>query len=143
VTYTVGAALERDGNRHLQHRRHDTLCTATLPALSCAAGNAPVGSDTVTASYSGDSNFAPQVTTTTLTIIKATPSFTEAAAPASIVYGSQDTLSVSGMPRWGDGHRDVHLGWIDALHRNAAGHELPHGNLARGGHLPGHRNVLR
>ena len=75
-----------------------TLCTATLSALSCSATNAPVGSDTVTATYSGDSNFAPQTTTTPLTITKATPSFTEAAAPASIVYGSQDTLSVSGLP---------------------------------------------
>ncbi len=75
-----------------------TLCTATLPALSCSATNAPVGSDTVTATYSGDSNFAAQTTTTPLTITKATPSFTEAAAPASIVYGSQDTLSDSGLP---------------------------------------------
>jgi hypothetical protein len=75
-----------------------TLCTATLPTLSCTATNAPVGTDTVTASYSGDSNFASQLTTTTLTITKATPTFTEAAAPTSIVYGSQDTLSDSGLP---------------------------------------------
>ncbi|MGD0195955.1 MAG: Ig-like domain repeat protein [Candidatus Dormibacteria bacterium] len=75
-----------------------TLCTATLPTLSCTATTAPVGTDTVTATYSGDSNFASQVTTTTLTITKATPTFTEAAAPSSIVYGSQDTLSDSGLP---------------------------------------------
>jgi hypothetical protein len=75
-----------------------TLCTATLPALSCTATNAPVGTDTVTATYSGDPTFAPQSTTTTLTITKATPTFAEAAAPASIVYGSQDTLSNSGLP---------------------------------------------
>ena len=75
-----------------------TLCTATLPALSCSAGNAPVGSDTVTATYSGDSSFAPQTTTTTVTITKATPSFTEAAAPATIVFGAQDTLSAAGLP---------------------------------------------
>jgi hypothetical protein len=75
-----------------------TLCTATLPALSCTATNAPVGTDTVSAVYSGDSNFATQTTTTTLTITKATPTFTEAAAPSSIVYGSQDTLSDSGLP---------------------------------------------
>jgi hypothetical protein len=74
-----------------------TLCTATLSALSCTATNAPVGTDTVTATYSGDSNFAPQTTTTTLTINKATPSITEAAAPATIAYGAQDTLSISGL----------------------------------------------
>jgi hypothetical protein len=75
-----------------------TLCTATLPTLSCTATNAPVGVDTVTAAYSGNSTFAPQTTTTTLTITKATPTFSENAAPASIVYGSQDTLSDSGLP---------------------------------------------
>jgi len=83
VTYSIGGT---------------TLCTATLPGLSCTASNAPVGTDTVTATYSGDTNFAPQTTTTLLTINKATPSFTEAAAPASIVYGSPDTLSDSGLP---------------------------------------------
>lgn len=83
VTFTIGAT---------------TLCTATLPAVSCSASNAPVGTDTVTASYSGDSTFAPQTTTTTVTIVKATPTFSEAAAPASIPFGTQDTLSASGLP---------------------------------------------
>jgi len=75
-----------------------TLCTVTLPALSCTASNAPTGSDTVTATYSGDSNFAPQTTTTALTISKATPPMTEAAAPAAIAYGSQETLSFANLP---------------------------------------------
>jgi Bacterial Ig-like domain (group 3) len=75
-----------------------TLCTATLPASSCSATNAPAGTDTVTAAYSGGSNFAAQSTTTTLTITKATPAMTEATAPASIAYGAQDTLSTSGLP---------------------------------------------
>jgi hypothetical protein len=75
-----------------------TLCTATLPATSCAATTAPTGTDTVTAAYSGDSNFAAQSTTTTLTITKATPVMTEAAAPASIAYGAQDSLSFAGLP---------------------------------------------
>ena len=75
-----------------------TLCTATLPALSCSTNTAPVGANTVTASYSGDAHFASQITTTPLTIIRATPSFTESATPGSIVYGSQDTLAVAGLP---------------------------------------------
>jgi len=75
-----------------------TLCTATLPATSCTATTAPTGTDTVTAAYSGDSNFVAQSATTTLTIIKATPAMTEAAAPASIAYGAQDTLSFAGLP---------------------------------------------
>ena len=82
VTFSIGAT---------------TLCTATLPAVSCTATNAPVGTDTVTATYSGDSTFAPQTTTTTVTVVKATPSFSEAAAPASIPFGTQDTLSASGL----------------------------------------------
>ncbi len=75
-----------------------TLCTTTLPAMSCSTSTAPVGADTVTATYSGDTNFAPQTTTTPLTIIRATPTFTESATPSSIVYGSQDTLAVAGLP---------------------------------------------
>ncbi len=75
-----------------------TLCTTTLPALSCSTNTAPVGANTVTATYSGDSNFAPQTTTTPLTIIRATPTFTESATPSSIVYGSQDTLAAAGLP---------------------------------------------
>ncbi|MFI5285087.1 MAG: beta strand repeat-containing protein [Candidatus Dormibacteria bacterium] len=97
VTYT--AALPSSATGTVTFRIGATvLCTTTLPALSCTASNAPVGSDTVTASYSGDSNFAPQTTTTTVTITRATPTFTEAAAPASIPYGAQDTLSVAGLP---------------------------------------------
>jgi hypothetical protein len=75
-----------------------TLCTAILPASSCTATNAPAGSDTVTAAFTGDSNFAAQSTTTTLTVTKATPAMTEAAAPASIAYGAQDTVSTAGLP---------------------------------------------
>jgi hypothetical protein len=88
VTFTIGAT---------------TLCTAALPAVSCTATNAPVGTDSVTATYSGDSTFAPQTTTTTVTIVKATPSFSEAAAPSSIPFGTQDTLSASGLPAGASG----------------------------------------
>jgi len=97
VTYT--AALPSSATGTVTFSIGGTpLCTTALPTLSCAATNAPVGSDTVTATYSGDTNFAPQTTTTPLTITRATPSLTEAAAPASIVFGSQDTLSVAGLP---------------------------------------------
>ena len=97
VTYTAGLPTSATGTVTFSIGG-TTLCTTTLPALSCTASNAPVGSDTVTASYSGDTNFTPQTTTTPLSIIRATPTFTEAAAPATIPYGAQDTLSVAGLP---------------------------------------------
>jgi alpha-tubulin suppressor-like RCC1 family protein len=61
VTFTVGAV---------------TLCTT--PALvsgtgSCAASNAPVGTDTVTATYSGDATFATSTGTTTETVAAPPP----------------------------------------------------------------------
>ncbi len=97
VTYT--AALPSSATGSVTFSIGGTpLCTATLPALSCTATTAPVGSDTVTAAYSGDANFLPQTTTTPLIITRATPTFTEAAAPSSIVFGSQDTLSDAGLP---------------------------------------------
>ena len=56
VTFTIGAT---------------TLCTT--PALvsttaNCSATNAPVGLDTVTATYNGDTNFNTNTGTTTLTV---------------------------------------------------------------------------
>ena len=66
---------------------------------------------------------------------------TESASPPSIGYGSQDTLSVDRIARWRNGSRHVHLWWLDALHGNAAGNELPDLDVARPGHLPGHRDL--
>jgi hypothetical protein len=49
-----------------------TLCTTPTLDVSgagmCSATNAPVGADTVTATYSGDANYAPSVGTTPLTV---------------------------------------------------------------------------
>ena len=119
-----------------------TLCTATLPALSCTANNAPVGADTVTATYSGDTTFAPQTTTTTLTITKATPSFTEAAAPASIVYGSQDTLSNSGLPAGATGTVTFSSGGSTLCVATIPTTSCQTATNAGRGHVPGHRDLL-
>ena len=100
-----------------------------------------MGSDTVTATYSGDGSFAPQTTTTTLTITKATPTFVEAASPASIVDGSQDTLSDPVCQR-GHRHGDLLLRRIDALHRDFSGDKLPDVDHPRGRDVPGDRDVL-
>ncbi len=75
-----------------------TLCSAVLPALACTAATAPTGTEAVTASYSGDTSFAPQTATTSVTITKANAGFAESAAPASIEFGTADTLSASGLP---------------------------------------------
>ena len=85
VTFTSGGA---------------TLCIAALPALSCqtSATLAP-GTYPVTATYSGDSNFGGGIATgASFVVTRAGTSMTESAAPATISYGMQDTLSVSGLP---------------------------------------------
>ena len=77
-----------------------TLCTATLAATSCATSTtlAP-GTYPVTATYSGDSNYTGAVATgASFIVTKADTSMTETASPPSIGYGSQDTLSVAGLP---------------------------------------------
>jgi hypothetical protein len=94
VTFKVGAT---------------TLCT-TL-ALdgsgngSCSATNAPVGTDTVTATYSGDANFATSSGTTTETVSSAPrPTTTTATAtPGSSSPNQSVTYSVNVAPTTGSG----------------------------------------
>ncbi len=77
-----------------------TLCVAILPATSCQTLTtlAP-GVYPVTATYSGDSNYNGSSTSgASFTVTKATPSFTESAAPSSVPYGTADTVSVTGLP---------------------------------------------
>ena len=52
------------------------LCTGTLvgDTASCAATTAPIGSDTITATYAGDGASARSVGKTTVTVFRATPS---------------------------------------------------------------------
>ena len=77
-----------------------TLCIATLPATSCQTSpTLPPGTYGVTAAYSGDSNYSSSTATgASFTVTKADPSMTELASPASIVYGTSDTLSYAGLP---------------------------------------------
>ena len=71
-----------------------TLCTATLSSGSgtCAASNAPVGTDTVTATYSGDSTFSGSSTTTTETVTtksaQVAPLFMADSPPAAATLGT-------------------------------------------------------
>jgi hypothetical protein len=46
------------------------MCSATLASgtASCSSTKAPVGSDTVTATYKGNANFAPSVGTTMMVV---------------------------------------------------------------------------
>ena len=77
-----------------------TLCIAALPATSCDTPTslAP-GTYPVTATYSGDSNYnGATVGGAGFVVTKADTAMTESAAPASIAYGAQDTLSVAGLP---------------------------------------------
>ena len=74
------------------------LCIATLPTTSCATSTTlPAGSYPVTATYSGDGNHFGSTATTSLTVTKASTSFTASATPGSVVYGTTSTLAESGL----------------------------------------------
>ena len=67
--------------------------TSCQTSTSLAPGTYPV-----TATYSGDSDYnGTAATGATFTVTKADPSFTEFAAPSTIAYGTQDTLSITGL----------------------------------------------
>ena len=77
-----------------------TLCTATLPALSChsSAALAPA-TYPVTAAYSGDSNYQGSSAATSFTITKSSAyTMTASASPTTTAYGNAVTLSVAGLP---------------------------------------------
>ncbi|MFJ3384493.1 MULTISPECIES: Ig-like domain repeat protein [unclassified Curtobacterium] len=78
------------------------LCTATLPETSCETDALPVGSNTVTVSYSGDDTFAA-ATTTLEVVITAAPVADEdptptASATATPVAGTGGELAFTGAP---------------------------------------------
>ncbi len=77
-----------------------TLCVATLPAVSCQTSSTlAVATYPVTATYSGDANYnGGAATGASFNVTQADTSMNEFAAPASIAYGTQDTLSVTGLP---------------------------------------------
>jgi hypothetical protein len=82
-----------------------TLCTATLPAVSCASpADLDAATYPVTAVYSGDANHNGSSDTTSFTVSKLVlDAFTASSTPASTTYGESDTLSFSGVPAGGTG----------------------------------------
>ncbi len=77
-----------------------TLCSVTVPATpaQCNTAALPGGTYPVTATYSGDANYAGSTATTSFTISRAGTSFTASANPGSTNYGNTVTLSVAGLP---------------------------------------------
>ena len=82
VTFTAGSTV---------------LCSATLTAAtaSCPATTAPVGSDTVTATYSGDTDYSGSTGTVTETIGRAAGTVGIAASPAGTTFGQTVTYSAA------------------------------------------------
>jgi hypothetical protein len=77
-----------------------TLCTATLPTMTCAAGPAlALGTYDVSATYSGDANHDGSAATgASFTVARVDTSMTESAAPSSVPYGTADVLTAAGLP---------------------------------------------
>jgi Bacterial Ig-like domain (group 3) len=76
-----------------------TLCTATRPATTCATSmSLAAGSYAITATYSGDSTYAPSTASTSLTVTAIATSFTASATASSVAFGTSSTLAESGLP---------------------------------------------
>lgn len=79
-----------------------TLCAAAAVAAGVATctttAAGPVGSHTVTATYSGDANHEASVGTLTSNTRAITTTITDSASPASVQFGSPSTLAASGLP---------------------------------------------
>ncbi|MDX6229744.1 MAG: large repetitive protein, partial [Frankiales bacterium] len=76
-----------------------TLCTATLPAVSCnTATTLVVGSYPVVATYSGDGNITGSTASTSFTVTKIPSPVTASVSPASVPYETVTTLKESGLP---------------------------------------------
>ena len=75
----------------------ETLCTATLSggSASCSTTTIPVGTQTITATYSGDANFLPSSGMTEQTVNQATTTTTVSSSPNPSTYGESVTLSAT------------------------------------------------
>ena len=102
------------------------------------------GTYPVTATYSGDINYNGTVATGAIfTVDKADPPFTESAAPATVPYGTTDTVSVAGLPGDATGTVTFTSGGITLCVADASGISCQTSTTLDPGHLPGHRDVLR
>lgn len=92
VTFTSGVA---------------TLCTAALPLMSCSTSTSlAVGSYPITATYSGDGNYAGSTASTALVVVQAATSISATATPASVPFGTSSTLAATGIPAGATGTVD-------------------------------------
>ena len=76
-----------------------TLCSGTLSSgtASCSSSKAPVGSDTVTASYQGDPNYSSSSGTTPIALGEATttPTVSVTTKPTTYTYGESLTYQIT------------------------------------------------
>jgi hypothetical protein len=74
-----------------------SLCTATLSSGSgsCSATTAPVGSDTISGAYTGDTDFSGSTGTTSLVVNPAASQTSIGASPSPVAVGSSVTYSTT------------------------------------------------
>jgi hypothetical protein len=75
------------------------LCTATLPAVSCAAPAVlPLGDYPVTAAYSGDGNYRTATATTGFTVVRGTPQLNLTISTGQLAFAGSATFTAAGLP---------------------------------------------
>jgi hypothetical protein len=105
-----GLPADATGDLYYADQYYDLLCTATLPDTSCtfAEGSVfPGGTLTVTANYSGDSNYPPANVSVDVPITVTPVSGVVTAAQASQAYGSAVEFDLGGLPSDASGTVDV------------------------------------
>jgi hypothetical protein len=66
-----------------------TWCTATLPTTSCSPTSVTAGTQAITATYSGNSNFSSVTATTSMAVVKDTTTTAVSEAPTTVTYGNE------------------------------------------------------
>ena len=95
VTFTVGSTTV--GTATLSSG------TASLAALSNSSNGFGIGSNTVTASYGGDSSYATSSGSTSVSVTQVSTTTTVSAGSSSVNYGSNETLTATVSPSTASG----------------------------------------
>ena len=109
VTVTASGGNPTQGTVTISDSFHDFSCNDTLAGTNvatCATGYTAVGTDAITATYSGAGSFAGSVGNTNVVVSKATVSLSASATAATV--GQTTTVTVQASPSIAGNERRGH-----------------------------------